>query len=73
MRIQVRINDENNTTFTAHNNNFNKMWDDSRGFMNSRSYKTQKGFITAIKKVLTEDSTIMAWNEDGTPNKEFTL
>ncbi len=73
MKYQVKINDNNDTTFTSENGKFQKIWDNDKGFMMSHSYKTEKGFVNAIKKVITSESKIVAWNEDGTPNTEFKL
>ena len=73
MRFQVAINDELDTTFTADGGRYSKIYDNPQGFIASHSYKTEQGFITALKKVMTDNSTIKAWNKDGTPNTNFKL
>jgi hypothetical protein len=73
MRIQVKINDNNDTTFNAENGRYAKLWDNDSQDMMSFSYKNEKGFLKALKKMMTPDSIVKAWNEDGTPNKNFKL
>ena len=73
MRIQVKINDNNDTTFNAENGRYSKLWDNDSQDMMFFSYKNEKGFLKALKKMITTDSVVTAWNEDGTLNKNFKL
>ena len=73
MRFQVAINDDRDTTFTALNGKYSKIYSNPQGFLASHSYKNEQGFLNALKKVITSDSVTKAWNEDGTPNTNFKL
>jgi len=73
MDIQVKINDNNDTVFNSTNGRYMKTWDNTNGFMSSFTYKSKKGFLNALKKVITTDSEVKSWNKDGTPNKNFKL
>ena len=73
MNAQIKINDEFDTTFTASEGRFIKQWDDARGFMRSTSYKNEKGFVRACKKMINEKSIVRGWYSDGSPNKNFKL
>ena len=71
MKYQVIINDTKETVFTSDNGKYTKVWEDD--YYRSLSYKSEKGFLNALNKMINKQSQIRAWNEDGTPNKEFKL
>lgn len=74
MDFQIVINDENETTFLVKDGRFQKSW---RGVDYYTclifDYKNVKGLIKSAKKMMTNKSTVKAWNLDGSPNKEFTI
>ena len=73
MNIQVKINDNLETIFHSSGDKFRKIYTSPNGYDVYREYKTKRGFLNAIKRVITNDSEIRSWNEDGTPNNNVKL
>ena len=49
MDIQVKINDNNDTVFNSTNGRYTKTFDNPNGFISSFTYKSEKGFLNALK------------------------
>lgn len=73
MDIQVKINDNLETIFHSSGERFTKIYTSPNGYDVYTEYKTKRGFLNAIKRVITNDSEIRSWNEDGTPNNNLKL
>ncbi len=74
MDFQVKINDEKETTFTNLNGKCVKSTTSSNmSTTNIFEYKNVNTMVKAIKKIITKDSVVKAWNKNGTPNKNFKI
>jgi len=60
--LQIRINDENKTTFTSYNGSFSKTYLNGDETPVTFMYKTLKGMLKASKKLMTDDSKIIKIN-----------
>lgn len=62
MSIQIKINDDNNTTFTEWERGFTKTYNSIGGYYITFNYKTLGGMLKAAKKIATNASTISHGN-----------
>ena len=74
MRFQITIRDEENKTkFLSENGKFTKYGQTVDGNPLIFNYKTVKGMVKAAKKIMTEKSEVVAWNNDGSPKNDFKI
>jgi len=59
MKLQIRINNENKTTFTHSGNNFIKTYINDEEIYVTFFYKSLKGMMKAASKLITKDSIII--------------
>ena len=63
--LHIKINDEMDTTFNSRGGRFSKIYNSPEGHLNYFEYKSWKGFIRAVGKVLTSASKIIEYNSEG--------
>jgi len=63
--LHIKINDEMDTTFNSRGGRFSKIYNSPEGHLNYFEYKSWKGFIRAVGKVLTRPPKIIEYISKG--------
>ncbi len=70
MRMFIKINDLQDTTFTSDKGRYTKTYINNDELYVTRNYKTEEGMLRAVKRVFNSESYVITYNSNGVGTRD---